>query len=107
MRGSVKLSHAFNFRELDDVTTFESVSHFIQGCNKATFSVLSDAGNHGRDRFLAIDVIDDELFAKIVEDLSIEATRVRNDQPDVVTLTKTRENMIKTFSQLLSVRYNH
>ena len=87
MRGSVKLSHAFDFRELDDVSTFESVSNFIQGCDKATFSVLSDAGNHGRDRFLAIDVVDDKLFAKIVEDLSVEATGVSNDQRNVVTLT--------------------
>ncbi len=87
MSGSIELSHAFNFRELDDISTFKSVSNLIQGCNKATLSVLSDASNHGRDGFLAIDIVDDKLFSEIVKNLSIEATSVGNDQCNAFTLS--------------------
>jgi hypothetical protein len=67
--GAVEFGHALDLREGDGVTVFKSVPDLVKGGYKAAL-LLGDAGDHGRDWLLAIDITDDELVAEIIEDLA-------------------------------------
>jgi len=68
--GAVEFGHALDLREGDGVAVFKAVPDLIKGGDKAALRLLGDAGDHGRDWLLAIDITDDELVAEIIEDLA-------------------------------------
>ena len=82
--GAVKLGHALNLGEGDRVTVLKAVPDLIQGRDKPALRLLRDAGDHGGDGLLAVDVADHELGAEVVENLGVKAGGVRDDEGNVV-----------------------
>ena len=65
----------------------------IKSCNETSFGLLSDTGDHGGDGLLTVGVVHHEVVAEIVEDLSVQAGSVRDNQGNVIGPENIREKI--------------
>ena len=80
----IEFCHSFNLRKEDAVPILKTMSDLIKGCNNASISILSYNRNDCRQRLLTINVVNDEVGAEVVEDLSVKPWSVGNDQGNIV-----------------------
>ena len=65
----------------------------IKSCNETSFSLLSYTSDHGGDGLLTVGVVHHEVVAEIVEDLSVQAGSVRDNQGNVIGPENIREKI--------------